>query len=30
VIFAAEGAKIGEPHLSIGLTAGDGGAIVWQ
>ncbi|MET0387379.1 MAG: enoyl-CoA hydratase-related protein [Polyangiales bacterium] len=29
VIFAAENAKIGDPHVSIGLVAGDGGAVVW-
>jgi enoyl-CoA hydratase len=29
VIFAAEGARIGDPHVGIGLVAGDGGAIVW-
>lgn len=29
VIFAAENAKIGDPHVHIGLVAGDGGAIVW-
>jgi enoyl-CoA hydratase len=29
VIFAAEGAKIGDPHVGIGLVAGDGGAILW-
>jgi len=29
VIFAAESARIGDPHVSIGLTAGDGGAIIW-
>lgn len=29
VIFAAETAKIGDPHVSIGLVAGDGGAIIW-
>lgn len=29
VIFAAEGAKIGDPHVGIGLVAGDGGAIIW-
>ena len=29
VIFAAEGAKIGDPHVGIGLVAGDGGAAVW-
>jgi enoyl-CoA hydratase len=29
VIFAAEGAKIGDPHVGLGLVAGDGGALVW-
>ena len=29
VIFAADGAKIGDPHVNVGLVAGDGGAIVW-
>ncbi len=29
VVFAAENAKIGDPHVSIGLVAGDGGALVW-
>jgi enoyl-CoA hydratase len=29
VIFAHEQAKIGDPHVGIGLVAGDGGAIVW-
>ena len=29
VIFAVDSAKIGDPHVSIGLVAGDGGAIVW-
>lgn len=29
VIFAAETAKIGDPHVSIGLVAGDGGAAIW-
>ena len=29
VIFAAENAKIGDPHVGIGLVAGDGGAVVW-
>jgi enoyl-CoA hydratase len=29
VIFAAETAKIGDPHVNIGLVAGDGGALVW-
>lgn len=29
VVFAADTAKIGDPHVSIGLVAGDGGAIIW-
>lgn len=29
VIFAAEGAKIGDPHVGLGLVAGDGGAVIW-
>jgi enoyl-CoA hydratase len=29
VIFAAENAKIGDPHVAIGMVAGDGGAIIW-
>lgn len=29
VIFAAEAAKIGDPHVGIGLVAGDGGAAIW-
>jgi enoyl-CoA hydratase len=29
VVFAAGGAKIGDPHVAIGLVAGDGGALVW-
>lgn len=29
VIFAADGAKIGDPHVLLGLVAGDGGAIAW-
>ncbi|MES0872443.1 enoyl-CoA hydratase/isomerase family protein [Sinimarinibacterium thermocellulolyticum] len=29
VIFAAEHAKIGDPHVAIGLVAGDGGAVIW-
>jgi enoyl-CoA hydratase len=28
-IFAAENAKIGDPHVNIGLVAGDGGAAIW-
>lgn len=29
VVIAAEKAKIGDPHVSIGLVAGDGGAVLW-
>jgi enoyl-CoA hydratase len=29
VIFAADTAKIGDPHVSVGLVAGDGGAFIW-
>lgn len=29
VIFAAEKAKIGDPHVAVGLVAGDGGAVIW-
>lgn len=29
VIFAADTAKIGDPHVSIGFVAGDGGAAIW-
>jgi enoyl-CoA hydratase len=29
VIFAADTAKIGDPHVNLGLVAGDGGAVVW-
>jgi len=29
VIFAAEHARIGDPHVGVGLTAGDGGAVIW-
>jgi enoyl-CoA hydratase len=29
VIFAAESAKFGDPHVAVGLVAGDGGAIIW-
>lgn len=29
VIFAAEKAKIGDPHVAVGLVAGDGGAAIW-
>lgn len=29
IIYASEKARIGDPHVNIGLVAGDGGAIVW-
>lgn len=29
VILCAEEAKIGDPHVSVGLVAGDGGAFIW-
>ena len=29
VVFAAENAKIGDPHVALGLVAGDGGAAIW-
>lgn len=29
VIFASDRAKIGDPHVGIGLVAGDGGALIW-
>lgn len=29
VIFAVDTAKIGDPHVALGLVAGDGGAIIW-
>ncbi len=29
VIFANESAKIGDPHVCVGLVAGDGGAVIW-
>ena len=29
VIYAAESAHIGDPHVRVGLVAGDGGAIIW-
>ena len=29
VIFAAETAKIADPHVSVGFVAGDGGAVIW-
>jgi enoyl-CoA hydratase len=29
VVFAAESAKLGDPHVKVGLVAGDGGSIIW-
>lgn len=29
VIYAADSAKIGDPHVKVGLVAGDGGAFLW-
>ncbi len=29
IIFAAEHAKIADPHVQVGLAAGDGGAVIW-
>ena len=29
IIIGAEGAKIGYPHVGLGLVAGDGGAVIW-
>lgn len=29
VIFADERARIGDPHVGLGLVAGDGGAVIW-
>jgi enoyl-CoA hydratase len=29
IIFAAENAKIGDPHVAVGIVAGDGGAVIW-
>jgi len=29
VIIAAETARIGDPHVRVGLVAGDGGAVIW-
>lgn len=29
VVFAAESARIGDPHVKVGLVAGDGGAVIW-
>ena len=29
IIIAAENARIGDPHVRVGLVAGDGGCIIW-
>lgn len=29
IIIAAENARIGDPHVKVGLVAGDGGAVIW-
>ncbi len=29
VVFVAESARLGDPHVSVGLVAGDGGTIAW-
>jgi enoyl-CoA hydratase len=29
VIIASEAARIGDPHVRVGLVAGDGGAVIW-
>ena len=29
IIISSEKAKIGDPHVSVGLVAGDGGAVIW-
>lgn len=29
VIVAAEGVRIADPHVKVGLVAGDGGAVIW-
>lgn len=29
VVYAIEGSKIGDPHVCVGLVAGDGGAAIW-
>lgn len=30
LVFANQAAKIADPHVTLGLVAGDGGAIIWQ
>lgn len=29
VIFAGDSARIGDPHVKVGLVAGDGGCVIW-
>lgn len=29
IVVAAEHARLGDPHVKVGFTAGDGGAIIW-
>jgi enoyl-CoA hydratase len=29
IVIAADTAKIGDPHVRVGLVAGDGGAVIW-
>lgn len=29
IIFALDTARIGDPHVKVGLVAGDGGAVIW-
>jgi enoyl-CoA hydratase/carnithine racemase len=29
IVLAAEDARIGDPHVRVGLVAGDGGAVIW-
>ena len=29
VVIATEDAKVGDPHVKVGLSAGDGGALIW-
>lgn len=29
VVIAAENARFGDPHVKMGITAGDGGAVIW-
>ncbi|MFO1284949.1 MAG: enoyl-CoA hydratase-related protein [Burkholderiales bacterium] len=29
LIYAADTARIGDPHVSVGFVAGDGGAVIW-